>query len=318
MKVDASDKELLSYVYHNHHQSTSEIARNTSLTRNQVEYRLRKYEDNGLIRKYFPVFDYAKLGYNNVALLLLKFEKRRMSKEFVNTLAKNKNTISYGETHNRYDLYLNCVFKDDNEINEFISNLFEHKNHYITDYKLIQPTHLELYPLKLFDHPQKEQYTLTKKKDKKPLDETDKKLLEGLAQDPRSKLLKLARKADVSVEVAHYRLKHLKEEFILGNRIQFNLEILGYQHSMVLLNFKAFSKENKKRLQTFAKNTQETQTLIFNVHKPHCMIQLLYQEEQTLRERITQIKELFNNQHLEVEILLIEQEHQPINPLPFL
>ena len=50
MKLKPIDFKLLNYLYHNHNESISKIAKATKISRDKIEYRLNKYQKEGLIK----------------------------------------------------------------------------------------------------------------------------------------------------------------------------------------------------------------------------------------------------------------------------
>ena len=228
--------------------------------------------------------------------------------------------MSHGKVYGGYDLYLNCIFKDEKELNEFISKLFESESHFITDYILIRPQFAELYPLKFFNHQNKEDYLISSEpKEEIKLDATDLKILKILSENGRTRLIDIAIKSNISSELALYRLKRLKfEKIILGNRIQFNMSQLGYFFTLILINFRNFSEKNKEKIKSFAKASKNANSLIFNLQKPNCVIQLFHKGENELRENIEKIKDLFKEDSIEINILQIGEDEGIVNPLPFL
>ncbi|MBU1199772.1 MAG: winged helix-turn-helix transcriptional regulator [Nanoarchaeota archaeon] len=321
MNLKETDYKLLSYLYHNYDEPLSKIAKNTKLSRDQVGYRINKYLKEGLIRKFSPVFDWSKLGYDVFIILLLKFEKSKMAEDFSKDLNKSKNCMSYGKVYGKYDLYLNCIFKDEKELNEFISKLFENENQFIIDYILIKPQFIELYPLKFFYDINKEDYEIisSDSKNEIKLDKTDLKILKILSENGRTKLIDIAIKSKISSVLALYRLKKLKKEkIIFGNRIQFNMSSLGYFFTLILIDFRNFSKKNKEKIKYFAKNSKDTNSLIFNLQKPNCIIQLFHKEEGELRDNVEKIKELFKEECIEINVLQIGEDLEKVRPLPFI
>ncbi len=330
MNLKPTDYKLLSYLYHNYNEPLSKIAKATKLSRDQVEYRINKYLKEGLIRKFFPVFDWVKLGYDTPAILLLKFEKPRMAEDFSKILKENKNCMSYGKIYGEYDLFLNCIFKDEKELNEFVSKLFENEEHFITNHLVIKPQFAELYPLKFFNHNNyplkffnhnKEDFLISSSEKNKEikLDKTNLKILKILSENGRTRLIDIAIKTGISSELALYRLKKLKnEKVILGNRIQFDMLKLGYFFTIIILNFRNFSEKNKSKIKSFVKTSENINSLIFNLHKPNCIIQLFHKDEKEVRDCVEKIKNLFNEDSIEIDILPIGEDEEKIRPLPFL
>jgi DNA-binding Lrp family transcriptional regulator len=320
MELKETDYKLLSYLYHSYNEPLSKVAKATKLSRDQVEYRINKYLESGLIKKFVPIFDWSKLGYSIFAVILLKFETPKMAEGFSKSLGKSKNCISYGKVYGKYDLYLNCIFKDEKELNEFVSKLFENENHFITDYVLIKPQFSELYPLKFFNHLNREDYIISSGSGKEvKLDKIDLSILKILSENGRARLIDIAIKSNISSELALYRLKRLKQEkIIIGNRIQFDMSLLGYFFTLIVINFRNFSEKNKEKIKSFVKSSKNTNSLIFNLQRPNCIIQIFHKEEGKVREEIEKIKDLFEDDSIEIDVIQIGEDEGKIRPLPFL
>jgi len=217
-------------------------------------------------------------------------------------------------------LFLECIFKDENEMNNFISGLFEDKTNYIKDYTAINPQFAEIYPLKFFDDFNKESYILSNRTNKEiKLDKTDLKILKILSEDGRAKLIDIAINSEISSELALYRLKKLKrEKILLGNRIQFNMSVLGYFYTTIWINFRHFSEANKNKIKSFAKSSKNINSLIFNLQNPSCIVKLFHKDEKEVRTAVDQIKELFYDESIEMEIIPVGEDEEVIRPLPFL
>ena len=91
MNLKESDLRLLSYLYHNSREPSTKIAKACKLTREQVNYKIKKYQDEGLIRGFITLFDWSKFGYDYLVNLLLKFEKPSSIKQFISELENSKN-----------------------------------------------------------------------------------------------------------------------------------------------------------------------------------------------------------------------------------
>src|SRR3989344_1337315 len=319
MKLTEIDFKLLSYLYHNYRESVSKIAKETKLTREQVEYRLKKHQKEGLIKQFIPIFNYPKMGYEVIATLFMKFDKNlsvgKKGKEF----SEDKNIISWGKVYGRYDVYLVAVFKNEKELNDFISRLLEDTEDPVVDYNVIKPYFAELYPLKMFKHKVKD-YTLVESDFKiVKLDEKDKEILKSFSADGRVRLIDIANKTKISSELALYKIRRLKYEgIIIGNRIQFDMGKLGYFFTLVLINVRHFSESNKKKLRDFANNYEHANSLIFSLQKPNCILQLFHKDEKELRLSIEKIKGLFKDEYIDIDILPIGEDEGKIRTLPFL
>lgn len=319
MKLNQADFKLLTYLYHNNREPLTKIAKACKLSREQVDYKIKKYISSKLIMGFIPIIDYTKLGYNCFAMFLFKLEKYSSFNGVCQKLTENKNCISHGKIYGKYDLFGNFIFKNEKELGDFISELFNSLNR-VSDYLLIKPFFSELYPLKFCNHKNLEDLPVVGETyDKIKIDDKDKKILKCLAQDGRMKLIDIATKSDISIELAFHKLKKLKQnKVLLGSRIQFNMEKLGYYFSQILLDIKNFSDENKNKIKQFCKNSKHINSLTFSLIPPNCMIQLFHNNETELRETIDSLKKLFENEQIKIELTFANTEEEKINVLPFL
>lgn len=316
MKLKETDKKLLGYLYHHNRESISKIAKETGISRDKVEYRLKKWIREGLIKKFFLVVDYSKLGYNNNVIALIKLQKPSEKSKIEKILGGLKNKISYGDVFGKYDLVIHLIFRNDKETSDFFANLLS--ENIIEDYLLIRPYDANLYPLKWANVKKKEKYSLVTYGPETKLDSKEIKILKELSKDARMKLLDLSTKIGISPELAFYKLKKLKKEgVILGSRIQFDITKLGYYYSNMLITFKKFSRENQEKIKIFAKNSPYVNSSVFSLTRPNCFIQLFHREQSELQDTIRDFRKSFEDEEFSLEIISVHEDEE-INPLPFL
>jgi len=320
MELKPSDNKLLAYLFHHNREPLSKIAKATKLSREQVKYKLEKYIGSGLIRKFFTVFDWSKLGYNYLAVLIIKFEKLSSLPKFTKELEKSKNMISFGKVYGKYDLYITAIFKNEIEFSEFLSALLGATGHLINDYIFIKPFFGKVYPLRFLGSNETGDYPMIRDNISKTieLDEKDRKILKMLSDDARIKLVDMASKINTSGEVVLHRIKRLKKQgIILGPRTHFNMKKMGYFFTVIFIDIKNFSKVNQDKLKDFANKTKNVDSIVFSHSRPNCFMQIFHKDEETLRKTINDLKELFVNSQISVEPLLIEDQENEANMLPF-
>lgn len=320
MELKERDSRLLGYLYHNSREPISKIAKETGLSREQVGYRINKYLSGGIIKKFLTFFNYSKLGYNALAVALIKFTKPRYIKEFHKKLEKDDFWISKGLVSNRYDLFIQGIFKEEKEINEYFFNVTKEYSEAIEEILIIKPYYNEMYPLKFLGDKSGNNLAITDEQSEKiKLDDKDKKIMKALEEDGRIKLIDIAKKAGISVELALYKLRRLKKEKIIaGSRIMFDMNKLGYNYSLLLINLKNFSTENQNKLKGFAKNNKYVNSITLSLAKPNCFMQLFHKEHSIIKETIDELKSLFINESIGIDIILLKNEGEEVNTLPFL
>ncbi|MFH1637958.1 MAG: Lrp/AsnC family transcriptional regulator [Candidatus Woesearchaeota archaeon] len=149
--------------------------------------------------------------------------------------------------------------------------------------------------------------------------QTELNILKLLEKDGRIRLVDISNKLNISCELALYKLKKLySDKVILGTRIQFDLSQLGYFFSVILLQIKNMSENNITKLKRFSKNHPLINSFSISVTKPNYILQIFHKTEEELRETIIQLENEMKEESFEMEILLISEEEEIINSLPFL
>jgi DNA-binding Lrp family transcriptional regulator len=311
IKLDARDNKLLSYLYHHYREPLTKIAKACKISRDQVEYRLGKYESQGLIRKYLTMFNYNLLGYNDFIIVWLKLQGTSEEKQAIkNKLENMKNAVSVGNVLVNYDLFVNFVFKNKSEFEElFHSFLEEHKEH-IKEYVIFITTYTEFYPLKIIGlHNEEKNYPVVAPTEKVELSEKDLAILKMLEKNGRARVIDIAEKTRLSSELVVYKLKQLyKNKIILGTRIQFDMEAMGFYFGSLIIKLKDRSKKTKEKIINFCKNHKHINALSFGIAEYDCVIQAFYQQEEEFRQTLRDIKEKFREEIDKSFILLIENE----------
>ncbi len=319
IKLKQNDLKLLAYLYHNARESSTKIAKELNLTREQINYKIQKFESQGLIKGYIPLINYAKFNYPHQIILLLKFSNNSKIQEFKKNHKQDKNRILHGELLSKYDFFMVLVFQNPKQRNDYIFSLL-HKNKEIIDYLILEPHHLENYPLKFAGISKKEPHLIIEyKKPEIKIDEKEKQILKILSKNAKARIIDIAKQTNLSAELVVYKLKRLKKEkAFLGARAYFDMEKLGYFYTLIFLTFTNFSKDIQEKLKHFAKTNQHVENLSLMLGKPNAYVQIFHKEESELRKVLENLKEIFKQESFTSEIIPLKKEGENVNALPFL
>lgn len=314
-KLDKIDKKLLTYLYHNYRLPLTKIAKECNISRDQVEYRIRKFEQDKIIKKYATLFNYNKLGYNQFVIVWFKLKKDKSIKK---NLESMNNILSYGDVINDFDLYVNFIFKNNNEYQKIFNEFLEKHKDSIKDYEVFQISFSEFYPLNFIQNNCIEtNYRIISEQDKLEISNKDYELMTILEKNGRIRFIDIAKKIDLSSELIIYKMKQMQEKkLILGSRIIFNMENLGYNFGLILIKLINISDKVKNKINYFSKHNNEVNGLCFGNGNYNCLVQIMYKDEKEFRETIKKIHNLMKNYIQETRILLIENESD-VNTLPF-
>lgn len=320
MNLGKSDWKLLTLLYQSKREPITKIAKACRLTREQVHYKLNKYISSGLIKSFFTLVDYSKFGHSYFMSILLKFDTLTSANGFMKNLPNSKNCISWGRIFSKYDLYINCIFSDEKEANQYMETVLSDKICPVVDFAVIKPYLFELYPLKFIHNTMNIPMTVIgSPAAKRSFDKKEIEILKILATDGRARIVDIAHKLKISSELALYKVRRLyADNVILGTRIQFNMGLSGYYFSIIFLDIKHLSKEIKNKLHQFARTSPNVNIFALSFSKPNCVIQIFHKEVDELRTALEDVKGLLKDEQVSIEVILVKEDEVKINTLPFL
>ncbi len=97
------------------------ISRETAIPVSTIFAKLKRFEDS-VIRRHTAIINFSKLGYGTIAKIMLKVDKMNRPK-LKAYLDKHQNINSLSKINNGYDFIAECVFKNMNELENFLDDL---------------------------------------------------------------------------------------------------------------------------------------------------------------------------------------------------
>jgi Lrp/AsnC family leucine-responsive transcriptional regulator/Lrp/AsnC family transcriptional regulator len=124
MKLDETDKEILRYLQTDAKLTTKELAANLNLSPTPVYERIRKLENEGVIKKYVALVDREKVGKDLMVLcsIRLKEHAKDAGHKFVKSVIEMSEVMECLNISGDYDFQLKVVVADMREYQSFIMN----------------------------------------------------------------------------------------------------------------------------------------------------------------------------------------------------
>ncbi len=309
MKLTNTDYKLLSYLYQNKRESLTNISKKLNISKEKVNYKIKKYINSGLIIKFATIFNYNKLGYHLQVIILLKCKNKDLN------IKNDMNCISKGRCYGKYNLYLNCIFKDELEIQDYLTNKL--KDLLIYDHLIIKPILTKLYPLKFLKNNKENIINSNLNNDLVKLSKNDKLILLELEKNYRTKIIEISKNTDISCELIIYNIKkYYKEGIISGHRLIFDMSKLNYSFSLLLCSIKNLDTNTKQKIMLFCNNHNLINSLVISINNPNVIIQLFHENVKEIQKTIDELNKLFIN-NIDIELMLVEDKEN-INTLPFM
>jgi len=295
-KLDKIDMRLLYELDWNSRQTDAELAKKIGKSRETVRYRIEQLEKKGIIAGYVTWINVAKLGYQAYKIYLKIGGKEDEREEFFEAMKNNTSLFWLGIADGAWDVGLTFFAKSNEEF-------FHRKNEIFAKYSRIilqKFTGVAVdaygYPKKLFHSQPEEQFSVFGKIGNNTLDEIDKAILSELFHNSRIKLVELASKTGVSVDVVRSRMRDMKEKgIIVKYKALVDYQKLSLEFYKAFLYFDSFSKEDEKKLFEIAKQDQNILHIVTLISPWDIELEIMVENYQKYNSIIRRLKAEFPN-----------------------
>lgn len=259
LKLDIKDRKILYELDLNCRLSNSQIGKKVGLKRDVVAYRIKKMQDEGIIKNFWTVIDTFKLGYNVIRVYInYQYMTPEIKKEIIQYFVEYNNSWAVISIKTEIDLVLVIWVKDFFDFYKFWEKTLDKYEDYFSKYTFsfyIQGDGYKktyLFPDKNYK-PDKKLFTIHCGGNSIKIDEIDYRLLNEIAVNARIPLIHLAKKLGQSSQNVSYRIKNLVSSGVIkGFRVDIELSKIGLQRYKPNIYLK--DHRLKKQIYNFLKN----------------------------------------------------------------
>jgi Lrp/AsnC family leucine-responsive transcriptional regulator len=243
------DRKILYELDLNCRQSNTQIGKKVGLSRQVVEYRIKRMEDEGVIQNYYTVLDAYKLGYKFYRYYInLQSISRKKKQEIIDHFVNYKKISTVATARGIYDLIV--VFWVDNiaEFYDFWKKTLEQYGNQFSERIFSLYIHGRGYPNSFLIHDESDvieplrvdSFGVTKRI---YIDKVDYRLLNEMSLKARISLVDLAEVLGCSSQNVMYRMDKLQKNGLIQSfRTAVNLQELGFKQFKVNIQLRDFSK----------------------------------------------------------------------------
>lgn len=248
-KIDLKDRKILYELDLDCRQSLTQIGKKVGLKKDVVSYRVKKLEEEGVIKNYFTVIDSYKLGYNVFRIYFtFQYATPEIKNKIIDYLANYKHTWVLASMIGKYDLSSVLWIKDINDFYIYWENILGNFGDYFADKNF--SIYVRSYSYKksyllgdAYNKSDRLNYEVTGGKEPVKIDELDYKILGELAENAKIPIIDLVDKLGCSSQTVTYRVKDLvKQGIIQAFRVGIDLTKFGMQHYKANIHLKEQSK----------------------------------------------------------------------------
>ena len=247
--IDLKDRKILYQLDLNCRQSNTQIGRKVGLSKEVVNYRIKRMQDLGVISYFWTAINSLKLGYYAFRIYINFLDVSPDTKNEIIEYFKNyKNIWTLQIAKGPVDLGAVLWANDVYNFSQFWNRTLDKYGNYFENYSVsiltqvncLKKTYLISDGYKKID---REFYKINCIGDPVIIDEMDYQLLNEIATNARIPLVKLAEKLKTSSQTVNYKIKNMiKKGIILAFRVCIDNSKLGLQSCIIDIYLKDHTK----------------------------------------------------------------------------
>ncbi len=321
VKIDLKDKRILSELDMDARMPMTELAKKVGLSRQVVEYRIKRLKRENVIFGSKAIFDSVVTGFKwyRVAFRLLNVKKEEKD-ELIKYLKEHKHMCWLGEVGGNWDLVMNFICKDNFQFNNIFEELITKYGKYIRDYEILIYINLHDlergYIIKKEKQARKEFYHEMKINPSIKLDDLDNNIIMELSKNADITNLELAQKLNVTGNTIKNRINEMKKnKLLLGFRLFINPTVFGYKSHMLFLEITRLDLEKEKQLYAYLKTLPNITFIVKHIGKWRIGMEIETKDEQEFQDIFVDIRGRFSDIITDFESFPLFRDHT-INYFP--
>lgn len=264
--LDTKNKRILSELDINARQSNKQLGKKVGLSKDTVGYRIRKLEQQGIIKGYRAVIDFPKLGFTMYRVLFKLMNVNKTVLTELNTFFKQNTQIwGAGILDGEWDFSFLYYSRSNKEFFDFLEHL-KSRWRFIIKEQLVSPMirYDELERGYLLDKKKNSKDILTFDEKRETIDELDYHLLKALTKNARSRLIDLAKELQISNMLVYQRIKKLEQKkIIMGYKAYIDILLLGRDYYGIKVNL--FNYSEKEKIISHIQSLPEVSAILYTI-----------------------------------------------------
>lgn len=315
VKIDLKDRKILYQLDLNCRQSNTQIGKKVGLKKDVVAYRIKRMQEEGIIKNFWTAIDTFKLGYDVFRVYVsFQYVSQNIKNEIIQHFVNYKNTWTIKSHKGEINLATVIWTKNNYEFYRFWDETLNKYEDYFS--KAIVSVYIQAICYKKsyllgddYNKSDREMYRSTCGAEGINIDEIDYKLLNEIAINARIPLIELAEKLGCSSQTVNYRLKNLiKSGIIQAFRVNVDYSKIGLQHFKVDI----YLKDHNRRIAiwNYLKEKPYFDTLNVSVGWSDLEPELIVKDVNELDDVIRELDSKFPNSIKKINFWITEKNYK--------
>lgn len=307
--IDKKDVAILQELDQNVRASYIQIAKRTGLSKEVVQYRIRRLEEKNIITGYWALPNIN--SEHTIYKLLIKNKSlgEVKKKEFIEFTKQQRCVSWFANTEGNWDFIITSFITQDTQFTIFVQELMKRFGKYFKEKTILKCTSAIMTNEKFLyakDHLKRlEADDFTRKATTR--DAIDKQIIQILANNARSSFAQIAKQVNLTAESVSNRFKKiLKEKLITALNLRVNFTLLGkaYYHLFIEVN----DYDKKERIAQYYTQHKDCTFMMKHIGFYDIHLEIVIDEDK-IESFIEELTEHFGESINSYELLKIRKEH---------
>lgn len=311
VKLDLKDRKILAELDFDARQPISRIAKKVRVSKEVALYRIKKLEEEKIIKQYYAIINTAKIGYYYCRLFIkLQNINKEIEKKIIDYFKDNSKVAYLGIVDGALDLVIGYWAENLYGFEEFVDSFVFKYGHYILEKDI--SIGLTLYQFKygfLLNKKQSEEFQTGGLIESLKIDEIDQEILIGLTKNCRISLEELSKKLGLTGKAIQHRIKNLiNKKIIVGFRAWIDYKRFGYSNNKVFLYLQNLTKSEFNNLVNYIKGLHNCVYITKPIGKTDLEFEILTKTREEFFSIIQKLREKFGKIIKSYDNFIIHEE----------
>ncbi len=294
--MDKIDNKLISELFWNCRQPHTILAKKLLISKQVVRYRIRKLEDERIIKSYHALIDWRALGYNSVRIYL-KWHNitPEIEEQIYQELKADPFFMWTVKFEGEFDIAFYIWIKNIPEFSKQWSAWQKRYKAYIQKIEMCESVEMIHGPLKCIGAIGSYEEKSIGLSSSRSYDEIDYKILQILTKNAQTPLIDIAGAIKLTAKAALYRIKKLEEKKIIcGYNALIDTDRLGYNFYKI-----DFYLRDLSRLREMNEFSRQHKNIIYRMNTvggPDFEIEVMVKNAVEMKTIVNEIRKRFNKE----------------------
>jgi len=308
--LDKIDKRILFELDKNSRIPDTKLAKLVRRSKESVRYRIKKLQEDKIIKGFSIWIDPVKLGFISAKIYLNLANKPKNKKEFIDFVKKDKRLFWLGIAEGSWNAGLTYFVKSNKEFYELKNKLFSKFKDLILNSHTAVLIDVNICDKTFFYNSETKWKTMFDILDNYELEEIEKNILKELFNNSRINIVDIARKYNFSVDVIRNRIKKLeKNKIIFRYLAEIDFNKLGYEFFKTFLYFKNLKKEDEKKLIEYVRLNPKIIHLVRQISPWDIELEIMCESYLEYNKIISNLTKEFSEIINKVETAIISEDY---------